>query len=60
MSKALRKSVMRKSEDNWSNNKNQRNFFVNLLCKTKADFQKLNVKDLPDNKKLMREKSWPL
>ena len=66
MSKALRKAIMHRSklkniynkcrtEDNWSNYKKQRNFFVNLLRKTKTEyFQKLNIKDLSDNRKFWK------
>ena len=66
MSKALRKAIMHRSklkniynkyrtEDNWANYKKQRNFCVNLLRKTKAEyFQKLNVKDLSDNRKFWK------
>ena len=66
MSKALRKTIMQRSklkniynkyrtEDNWANYKKQRNFCVNLLPKTKAEyFQKLNVKDLSDNRKFWK------
>ena len=35
-----------RTEGNWANYEKQRNFCVNLLCKTKTEyFQKLNVKD---------------
>ena len=35
--------------------KKQRNFFVNLLCRTKTEyFQKLNVKDLSHNRKFWK------
>ena len=66
MSKALRKAIMHRSklkniynkcrtEDNWANYKKQRNFSVNLLRKTKTEyFQKLNVKDLSDNRKFWK------
>ena len=66
MSKALRKAIMHRSklkniynnyrtEDNWANYKKQRNFCVNLLRKTKTEyFQKLNVKDLSDNRKFWK------
>ena len=62
MSKALQKAIMHRSklknsytnyraEDNWANYKKQRNFCVNLLRKTKTEyFQKLNVKDLSENR----------
>ena len=61
MSKALRKAAMHRSklknvynknrtEDNWTDYNRQKNFCVNLLCKTKTEyFQKLNIKDLSDN-----------
>ena len=63
MSKALRKAIMHRSkvkninnnyrtEDNWASYKKQRNFSINLLRRTKTEcFQKLNVKDLSDNRK---------
>ena len=63
LSKALRKAIMHRSklkninnnyrtDDNWANYKKQRNFSINLLRKTKTEcFQKLNVKDLSDNRK---------
>ena len=67
MSKALRKAIMHMSrlknikynkyrtEDNWTNCKKQINFCVNLLRKTKTEyFQKLNVKDLSDNRKFWK------
>ena len=66
MSKALRKTLMHRSklknicnkyraEDNWANYKKQRNFCVNLLRKTRTEyFQKLNVKDLSDNRKFWK------
>ena len=66
MTKALRKAIMHRSKLNnifhktrakeyWSNYKKQRNFCVNLLCNTKKDyFQKLNIKDLTDNKKFWK------
>ena len=62
MSKALRKAIMHKNiynkyrtEDNWANYKKQRNFWANLLRKTKTEyFQKLNVKDLSDNRKFWK------
>ena len=62
MSKALRKAIMHKSklkniynkyitENNWANYKKQRNFCANILRKTKTEyFQKLNIKDLSDNR----------
>ena len=62
MSKALRKRFMHKSkfkntynryktEDNWANYKQQRNFCVDLLFKNKAGYsQKLNLKDLSQSK----------
>ena len=63
MSKAFRKAVMHRwnlkniynkyrTEDNRANYKKQRNFCVNLLRKAKTEyFQKINVKDLSDNRK---------
>ena len=69
MSKALRKIIMHSSklkstydkcrtEDNWSDYKNRRNSCVSLFSKTKAKyFHKLNVKDLPDNRRVWKTKS---
>ena len=66
MSKAFRKAIMHRSklkniydnyrtEDNWENHKKQGNFCVNLLRKTNTEyFQKLNVKDLSDNRKFWK------
>ena len=66
MSKALRKAIMHisklkniynnyRTEDNWANNKKQSNFCFNLFRKTKTEyFQKLNVKDLSDNRKFWK------
>ena len=67
MSKALRKGIMHGSKFKNIYNKlinialkttgqitkaKQRNFCVNLLCKTKTEyFQKVNVKDLSENRK---------
>ena len=66
MTKALRKAVMHRSRlknifhktratEDWNDYKKQRNFCVNLLRNTRKDyfqnFQKLNIKDLTDNKK---------
>ena len=47
------KNIYNKTRANkdWDNYKKQRNFCVNLLRNTEKDyFQKLNVKDLTDNK----------
>ena len=67
MNKALRKAVMTRSRlkniylktrnnENWDKYKKQRNFFTNLLRKTKNDyFRCLNIKDLNDNKKFWRK-----
>ena len=65
MSKALRKAIMHRSklkkhnkqrtENIWANYKKQRNLCVNLLRKTKTEyFQKLNVKDLSNNRKFWK------
>ena len=66
MSEAFRKAIMHCSklknvykisltEDNWANYKKQRKFCANLLRKTKTEyFQKLNVKDLSDNRKFWK------
>ena len=44
-----------RTEDNWVNYQKKRNFCVNLLRKTKNEyFQKLNLKDLSDNKKFWK------
>ena len=44
-----------RTEDNWVNYKKQRNFWVYLLRKTKTEyFQKLNVKDLSDNRNIWK------
>ena len=65
MTKTLRKAIMHRSrlkniyirkrnDKNWENNK-QRNFFVDLLRKTKTEyFKNLNVKDLSDNRKFWK------
>ena len=62
MTKSLRKSIMHRSKlknicnktkanEDCDNYKKQRNFCVNLHRNTKKDyFQKLNIKDLTDNK----------
>ena len=66
MTKALRKAIMHRSKlkeifhkmrtkEDWNNYKKQRNLRVNLLRSTKKDyFQKLNIKDLTDNKKFWK------
>ena len=66
MKKSLRKAIMHRSKlkniynktranEDWDNYKKQRNFCVNLLQNTKKDyFQKLNLKDLTDNKKFWK------
>ena len=66
MKKSLRKAIMHRSKlkniynktranEDWDNYKKQRNFCVNLLRNTKKDyFQKLNLKDLTDNKKFWK------
>ena len=66
MTKALRKAIMHRSKlknifrktrarEDWNNYKKQRNFCVNLLRNTKKDyFQKLNIRDLTDNKKFRK------
>ena len=65
MTETLRKAIMHRSrlkniyirkrnDKNWENNK-QRNFFVDLLRKTKTEyFKNLNVKDLSDNRKFWK------
>ena len=59
MTKTLKKATMhgskfkniynkKRTNDNWTNYKKQRNLCVNLLRKTKADyFQNLNIRDYP-------------
>ena len=66
MTKALRKAIMHRSKlknifhktrtkENWNNYNKQRNFCANLIRNTKKDyFQKLNTKDLTDNKKFWK------
>ena len=66
MTKSLRKAIMHRSKlknvynktkanEDRENYKKQRNFCVNLLRNTEKDyFQKLNIKDLTDNKKLWK------
>ena len=66
MTKSLGKAFMHRSklkniynkyrtEDNWINHEKQRNFCVSPLRKTKTEyFQKLNVKDLSDNRKFWK------
>ena len=63
MIKQLRKAIMHRSRlknvfkksrtpKTWDSYKNQRNFCVNLLRKTKKEyFENINVKDINDNKK---------
>ena len=51
------KNIYNKTRTNkdWDNYKKQRNFCVNLLRNTEKDyFQKLNVKDLTDNKNFQK------
>ena len=52
----LKNTYIRKRIDkNWENYKKQRNFCIDLLCKTKTEyFKNLNVKDLPDNRKFWK------
>ena len=66
MTKSLTKAKMHRSKlkniynktrtnEDWDNYKKQRNFCVNLLCNFKKDYlQKLNIKNLIDNKKLWK------
>ena len=66
MTKTLRKAIVHRSKlknifhktrakEDWNNCKKQRNFCVNLLRNTMKDyFQKLNIKDLADNKKFWK------
>ena len=52
----LKNTYIRKRIDkNWENYKKQRNFCIDLLCKTKTEYLKnLNVKDLSDNRKFWK------
>ena len=52
----LKNTYIRKRIDkNWENYKKQRNFCIDLLCKTKTEyFKNLNVKDLSDNRKFWK------
>ena len=44
-----------RANEDWDKYEKQRNFCVNLLRNTKKDyFQKLNIKDLTDNKKFWK------
>ena len=66
MTKALRKAIVHRSKlknifhktrakEDWNNYKKQRNFCVNLLRNTKKDyFEKLNMNDLTDDKKVLK------
>ena len=66
MPKALTQAIMHRSklkntfnkyrtEDNWANYEKRKNFFVNLLRKTKIEyFQKLNIKDLSEHRKFWK------
>ena len=66
MTKSLRNAIMHRSKfkniynkarsnEDWDNYKNLRNFCVNLLRNTKKDyFQKRNIKDLTDTKKFWK------
>ena len=61
--KALRhwsklKNIFHKTKEDWNNYKKQRNICVNLLRNTKKGyFQKLNIKDLTDNKNSGKQSS---
>ena len=66
MTKQLRKAIMHRSRlknvfnksrtpKTWDSYKKQRNFFVNLLRKTKKEyFENINVKDINDNKRFWK------
>ena len=66
MTKSLRNAIMHRSKlkniynktqanEDWDNCKKERKFYVDLLRNTKKDyFQKLNIKDLTDNKKFWK------
>ena len=44
-----------RAKEDWNNYKKQWNFCDNILCNTKKDyFQKLNINDLIDNKKIWK------
>ena len=54
-SKSKNVSNKTRANEDWGNYKKQRNFYVNLLRNTKKDyFQKLNIKDLTENKNLWK------
>ena len=43
--------IRKRNDKNWENYKKQRNFCVDLFCKTKTEyFKNLNDKDLSDNR----------
>ena len=66
MTVPLRKAIMHRSrlknvdigkrkDKNWGNYKKQRNFCVDVLCKTKTEyFKNLNFKDLSDNREFWK------
>ena len=46
--------IRKRNDKNWENNEKQRYFYVDLLRKTKIEyFKNPNVKDLPDNRKVL-------
>ena len=54
-SRLKNKYIRKRNDKNWENYKKQRNFCVDLLRKTEAEyFQNLNVKDLSDNRKFWK------
>ena len=66
ITKELRKKIMKRSklnnlfnknknQENWCKYKTQRNYYVNLLCKTKKQYYKnLDIKEVTDNKKFWK------
>ena len=54
-SRLKNKYIRKRNDKNWENYKKQRNFCVDLLRKTEAEyFRNLNVKDLSDNRKFWK------
>ena len=54
-SRLKNKYIRKRNDKNWENYKKQRNFCVDLLRKTEAEyFRNLNVKDLSDNRKFLK------
>ena len=46
-----------KNQENWCKYKTERNYRVNLLCKTKKQYYKnLDIKEVTDNKKFWKKR----